>query len=118
MASATKSIPFVVPAQHVPAAEAISQTELALYLSLRSRLQEIKLQTEEQEQAFAARLESGAGVEPGAHKAELKESFRRSVAWKSVTIRLADRLKLDGEAYCARVLAATKPDRSVSLLVS
>lgn len=113
-----KVIPFGSSAQHVPAVEVISQTELALYLSLRSRLQQIKAQVEEQERGFAARLESGAGVEPGLHHAELKENLRRNVSWKTVAVRLADRLKLDGEAYCARVLAATRPDRSVSLLVS
>jgi hypothetical protein len=34
-----------------------------------------------------------------------------------VVIRLASRLKMNGEAYCDRVLAATKPSRTVSLEV-
>jgi hypothetical protein len=63
------------------------------------------------------RLQAGAIIEPGDHTAELKENNRRSVAWKEVAIRLADRLRLDGEMYCARVLAATKPTKTVSLEV-
>jgi hypothetical protein len=44
-----------------------------------------------------------------------KENSRRNVAWKGITIRLANRLRLDGERYCARVLAATNPTKAVSL---
>lgn len=112
-----KVTPFPVFSQlHTP--EQISQTELALYLSLQSRLQQIQKQVEEQEREFTSRLEAGAGVEDGTHSAEVKEHFRRNVAWKSVVVRLADRLQLDGEAYCNRVLGATKPSRTVSLIVS
>jgi hypothetical protein len=69
------------------------------------------------EQAIKARLETGASLEPGDHRAELKENFRRNVSWKDVVVRLAERLKLDGEAYCAKVLSSTKPTRTVSLVV-
>jgi len=44
MASASKSIPFVVTAQPVPAVEPISQTELALFVSLRSRVAQLQKQ--------------------------------------------------------------------------
>ena len=40
------------------------------------------------------------------------------MSWKSVAIRLAKRLKLNGAAYCARVLASTKPTKSVSLEIN
>jgi hypothetical protein len=119
MATATKSIPFVVSAQPTPAVkrEAISQTELQFFLALRARAVEIEKQIAEHEASFALRLESGAGIEPGVHSAELKESFRRNIAWKSVAVRLADRFGLGGEKYAKRVLAATKPNRTISLEV-
>jgi hypothetical protein len=118
MASASKSIPFVVPAQVVLAVEPITQLELELLLSLRNRLKNLESQVAAEEAALKSRLEAGATVDPGVHVAELKESFRRNVSWKDVVIRLANRLKLDGEAYCSKVLAATKPSRTVSLVVN
>jgi hypothetical protein len=117
MASAKQSIPFAVPAQHVPAVESISQLELEFFLSLRNRLRQVEKQVEAAEADLKARLEAGANVDPGVHVAELKENFRRSVSWKDVVVRLAERLKLNGEAYCAKVLAATKPTRSISVVV-
>ncbi len=117
MASATKSIPFVVSTQPVPAVESVSQLELEFFLSLRNRLRQVEEQVEAAESDLKARLEAGATVETGVHVAELKENFRRSVSWKDVVVRLAERLKLNGEAYCAKVLAATKPTRSVSVVV-
>ena len=86
-------------------------------LSLRGRLKQIQEQVAAEEESLKTRLQSGAIVESGDHTAELKENSRRSVGWKDVAIRLADRLQLDGEMYCARVLAATKPTRSISLIV-
>jgi hypothetical protein len=88
-----------------------------MFLSLRNRLSRLEEQVATEEAALKARLEAGANVESGVHIAELKEHSRRNVAWKEVVVRLATRLKLDGEAYCARVLAATKPTRTVSLVV-
>jgi hypothetical protein len=115
---ATQTLPHVVPfPQFVPAKEVVSQNELALLLSLRGRLKQIQEQVAAEEESLKTRLEVGAFIEPGDHTAALKENNRRSVAWKDVAIRLADRLKLDGEMYCARVLAATKPTRTVSLIV-
>jgi hypothetical protein len=115
MASATKAIPFVVPAQPSPNVETISQNELTLLLSLRGRLHQLESQVESAEQSIKQRLQSGASVEPGDHTATIATSYRRNVSWKSVAERLADRFKLDGKAFCARVLAATRPTPAVSL---
>jgi hypothetical protein len=46
-----------------------------------------------------------------------QQNFRRNVSWKDVVVRLAERLKLNGEAYCAKVLSSTKPSRTVSLVI-
>jgi hypothetical protein len=103
--------------QSESAKETISQTELGLLLSLRGRLKQLQDQIATEEQSLKARLAAGAIIEPGDHTAELKENNRRNVAWKAVVCRLALRLKMDGEAYCDRVLAATKPTKTVSLEV-
>lgn len=116
MATATKAIPFIVPAQPSPQIEAISQNELGLLLSLRGRLHQLQSQVDAAEQSIKERLQHRAGgVEPGDHVATLATSYRRNASWKRVTERLADRLKLDGKAFAARVLAATKPTPVVSL---
>jgi|SRR5438445_436063 len=117
MASATKAIPFVVPAQPSTNLEPISQNELTLLLSLRGRLHQLESQCESAEQSIKQRLEHGALVEEGDHTATLEEHFRRNVSWKEVVLRLAERLRMDGAMYCARVLAATKPSRTVSLSI-
>lgn len=116
---ATQTLPYVVPSlQIVTAVEAISQDELALFLSLRGRLKQLQDEIVAAEETLKARLEAGAEIEPGDHVAELKEHSRRNVAWKAVVIRLALRLRMDGEAYCDRVLAATKPTKTISLEIS
>jgi hypothetical protein len=117
--AATQIVSHVVPfPQSVPATEPITQLEIELLMSLRNRLAQLKTQVETEEDAFRARLESGAQIEPGARRIELKENWRRNVSWKSVAIRLAKRLKMNGAVYCARVLASTKPTKSVSLEIS
>ena len=98
-----------------PVPHEISQLELATLLSLRGRLRQLEKQVSEAEQSIQTRLEAGVIPEPGDHTAELKESFRRNVSWKDVAIRLAERLKMDGELYCSKVLSSTKPTRTVSL---
>jgi hypothetical protein len=100
-----------------PAPQAITQLELSALLSLRSRVHELEEQVEAAERSIQARLEVGCSVESGDHVAKLKTNSRRNVAWKDVVIRLAERLKLDGQAYCARVLASTKPTKTVALVV-
>jgi hypothetical protein len=118
MASATKAIPFIVPAQPSPNLETISQNELTLLLSLRGRLHQLESQVEAAEQSIKQRLEYGASVEPGDHTATLETSYRRNVSWKGVASRLADRFKLNGKAFVARVLAATRPTPVVSLEIN
>ena len=100
-----------------PAPKGITQLELELLLSLRGRLHQLQEQVESAETSIKTRLETGATLEPGDHRAELKENFRRNVSWKDVTVRLAKRLRMDGEAYCAKVLNSTKPTRSISLVL-
>jgi hypothetical protein len=115
-------VPSAVPQQNpavvsFPAPSTVTQLEILSLLSLRGRLSQLTEQVEKAEQSIQARLQSGAMLEPGDHIAKLKENLRRNVSWKDVTIRLAERLKLDGELYCAKVLASTKPTRSVSLVI-
>jgi hypothetical protein len=100
-----------------PAPKGITQLELELLLSLRGRLHQLEEQVESAEKSIKTKLETGATLEPGDHRAELKENFRRNVSWKDVTVRLAKRLRMDGEAYCAKVLNSTKATRSISLVV-
>jgi len=108
--------PVVQFPQPLPAAE-ISQQELVDLIEARNVLAQLKQNVENLESGIKARLEAGAAVQTGVHVAELKEGSRRNVGWKEVVMRLAERLKMDGEAYCARVLAATKPTKTVSLEV-
>jgi hypothetical protein len=100
-----------------PAPQTISQLELTALLSLRGRLHQIEEQVSAAEQSIKTRVETGAFLEPGDHRAKLKENFRRNVSWKDVAIRLAERLRMNGEAYCTKVLCSTKPTRSVSLVI-
>jgi hypothetical protein len=117
MATASKSIPFIVSPQSVPA-EPITQQELTTFLSLRGRLSQLESQVEEAEQSIKSRLEAGATLEPGDHVAELKESFRRNVAWKEVAVRLANKLYYGkGAGYVAGILHRTKPVRAISVEV-
>ena len=111
-----RSAPLQFP-QSESAKETISQTELGLLLSLRGRLKQLQEQIATEEESLKARLAAGAVIEPGDHTAELKENSRRSVPWKEVCVRLADRFKLDGDLYVIRVLAATRPTKTVSLEV-
>ena len=112
-----QTVPHTLSVVRSPAVEPITQLELTVFLSLSGRLHQLEEQVKQAEQAIKARLEHGAALEPGDHRAQLKENFRRNVSWKDVVIRLADRLCMDGEAYCAKVLNSTKPTRTVSLVV-
>jgi hypothetical protein len=100
-----------------PAPKPITQLELTLLLSLRGRLHQLEERVNQAEQSIKTRLETGAFLEPGDHHAELKENFRRNVSWKDVVVRLAERLRMDGEAYCTKVLSSTKPSRTISLVI-
>jgi hypothetical protein len=102
-----------------PAPQTISQLELTALLSLRGRLHQIEEQVSAAEQSIKTRLETGAFLEPGDHRAELMENFRRNVAWRDVFERLGERLfgNGKGEPYCEKVLKSTKPTRNVSLVI-
>jgi hypothetical protein len=91
--------------------------ELTVFLSLRGRLHQLEEQVKQAEQSIKARLEHGAALEGGHHRAQLKENFRRNVSWKDVVLRLANRLRMDGETYCAKVLNSTKPTRIISVVI-
>ncbi|HEY6126846.1 MAG TPA: hypothetical protein VIW23_01575 [Candidatus Acidoferrum sp.] len=111
----------VAPAVVIPfkKSEPITQYELEEVMLLRNALRQREGQLALIETNLKARLEVGATVEEGVHVAELKETFRRTVAWKSVAADLADTVFGEGKgtAYCDEVLAATVPDRYVSLVI-
>jgi len=100
--------------------EQISQQQLTGIIGLRNTITALKASLETAEAEVRAALESGAEIESGVHVASLKENFRRTPAWREIVVRLGNRLYGDGqgEPYCARVLASTKPTRTVSLTVS
>lgn len=115
---ATLSIPASVTVFPQPNPR-ISQDELIELIEARNAAKQLDELIRTLENGIKSRLESGADVQPGVHIASLKENFRRSVEWKAVAARLAERAGLgDGDTYCARVLTSTKPARSVSLVVS
>ena len=117
---ATQSLPSP-QANQIPFPERqITQTQLEQIISLRNQVAALKADLETAEAEAKTALEAGVEVEPGTHAASLKESFRRNVAWLEIVSRLGDRLYGDGKgaAYCARVIAGTKPSRIVQLFVS
>ena len=105
------------PAIQIP--EPVTQSELALLVSLSARAKQIEKQIEDAESSIMERLQAGASVEEGEHVAGIKETSRRSVSWREVAERLAVRAfgKRKGELYCPRVLAHTEPSTSLSLVV-
>src|SRR5215472_18149064 len=103
-----QTVPHSLSVVPFPAVEPITQLELTVFLSLRGRLHQLEEQVKQAEQSLKVRLEKGAVLEPGDHRAELKENFRRNVSWKDVVIRLAKRLRMNGETYCPKVLNSTK----------
>ena len=116
---ATVAVPPFQSVVSFPTVEQITQSEIESLLSLRNRARLLAEQIAEAEESIQARLEANASVEPGEHTAELKEGTRRSVAWRVVAERLADRLYGDGrgEGYCERVVQSTHPTSTVSLIV-
>ena len=63
MASAKQSIPFVVPAQAVPAVRSIPQQELARILELRREIETLEADLRWAEQEVRGQLEAGASVD-------------------------------------------------------
>ena len=112
MASATKSIPFVVSPQVSPKVEPITQDRLAEIIMLRQQIESLEKQLGEAQTDVKSALESGAEVEPGLFRAFLKITERTNVSWKSVVEREL------GEDYAKRVLSATKPDKYKNLVVT
>lgn len=122
--SATQNVPEVLTQSKLtvvsfPAPQTVTQLELAALLSLRGRLHQLETQVEAAEQSVKDRLEKGCSVEEGDHTAALKENLRRNVSWRDIATRLGDRLfgNGKGEPYCEKVLASTKPTRTVSLKI-
>jgi hypothetical protein len=109
----------VVPFPQIATGE-ITQAELAIVATLRSRLCLLEAQIETAEADIRSRLDAGAEIESGERSIELKANSRRSVAWREVAERLAIKAfgKKRGELYCPRVLAATAPSVTYSLKVS
>ena len=111
-------VPQVVP--FTPEAKPqIHQFQLERFIHLRNQAAVLKSQLEAAETELKAALENGVPVEPGTHACSLKESFRPTIAWRDVAVRLAERLwPRRGSAYCENVLQNTKPSRTVALIVS
>jgi hypothetical protein len=102
-----------------PSPQAITQTELVLFLSLKGRLQQLEEHVAAAQEDFKARLEAGAIVQPGDHVARLDERSRRNVAWRTISENLADTVFGEGKGkdYCEEVLAATQPTRTIALII-
>jgi hypothetical protein len=96
----------------LPIPSPIGQDELGHILEMRRQREALDEQIKESETAVRAALEAGAVVEDGVFRAYLKPGERRSVAWKAIVEREL------GEGYANRVLAATKPDKFTTLVVS
>lgn len=120
MATQILAVPAVIPFPAVQIPQQISQTEIALLASLRSRAAQLEKEISAAEKSILARLRTGASVEEGEHTATAKPYSRRSVSWREVAERLAIRAfgQKKGELYCPRVLAATKPSTSYSLEIA
>ncbi|HET6143865.1 MAG TPA: hypothetical protein VFE02_10170 [Candidatus Acidoferrales bacterium] len=110
---ATQRVPALqFPSQPSPKIQTVTQDKLALIITLRHEIEQLEQQLGEAQTDVKSALESGAEVEAGLFRASLKTSSRTNVAWKSVCEREL------GEDYITRVLAATKPDKYVHLIVT
>ena len=119
----SKVIPLIprTQAQPIPKPpQEITQGDLSYILATRMEVDRLKTNLAEAEESVKSRLEAGASVEFGAIRAWFKEHFRRTVAWREVTERLAERLYGNGRgsAYCENVLQNTKPTRTASLHIA
>jgi hypothetical protein len=79
---------------------------------LRQQIESLEQQLGEAQTDVKTALESGAEVEAGLFRASLKVTERTNVSWKTVVER-----ELGGD-YARRVLASTKPDKYVNLVVT
>ncbi len=106
--------------QTVQTPQTITQGDLSYILATRLEIDRLKANLAEAEKSVKSRLKAGASVEFGAIRAWFKEHFRRTVAWREVTERLAERLygNRRGSAYCENVLQNTKPTGTASLHIA
>ena len=110
---ATQRVPALqFPSQPSPKVESVTQDRLAEIIMLRQQIEQLEAQLGEAQTDVKSALEAGADVEPGLFLASLKFTERTNVSWKSVVER-----ELGGD-YTKRVLAATKPDKYVHLIVT
>ncbi len=119
----SKVIPLIPRTQAQPLPkppQEITQGDLSYILATRLEIQRLKANLTEAEESLKFRLGAGARVESGVFRAWLKEHFRRAVAWREVSERLAERLYGNGRgfAYCENTLKNTKPTRTVTLHVA
>jgi hypothetical protein len=117
MATLNISAPAVLHFSEVHT-DQISQEELSEFAAAQKTLDKLKQHVDTLQTSLLARLRSGAAVEEGEHTAEVARSVRRSPSWKNVTKRLAKRLGLDGDVFCSRVIARTKPSESFSIQIN
>ena len=89
----------------------ISQFDLARLATLSATLENMRAEYSDLQEYLIHQLSSGGKVEQGARTAFLKSHVRRSVAWKSVVVRLK------GEGYANNVLSHTKPTVITKLIV-
>jgi len=119
----SKVIPLIPRTQAQPLPnppQEVTQGDLSYILATRMEVDRLKANLAEAEESVKSRLEAGASVAYGAFRARLKEHFRRAVAWREVTERLAERLYGNGRGsgYCENVLQNTKPTRTASLHIA
>ena len=89
----------------------VSQFDLARFATLSAKIEILKAEYSDLQEYLIHQLSSGGKVEQGARTAFLKSHVRRSVAWKSVVVRLK------GEGYANNVLSHTKPTVITKLIV-
>lgn len=89
----------------------ITQKTLARFTTLRNEIEALTAEFKTIKGDLIAQLEEGISVQKGERVAELKAYERRIVPWKDVVIRLKS------EGYADKVLAATKPEPYVKLVV-
>jgi hypothetical protein len=110
---ATQRVPALqFPSQVSPKPDLITQDRLAEIITLRHQIEQLELQLGEAQSDVKGALQAGAEVEPGLFRASLKVSQRTNVSWKTVVEREL------GDDYAKRVLAATKADTYVHLIVT
>jgi hypothetical protein len=89
----------------------VSQFDLARLATLAATLENMRAEYSDLQEYLTYQLSSGGKVEQGPRTAFLKSHERRSVAWKSVVVRLK------GEGYASNVLSHTKPTVITKLIV-